>query len=161
MEIHLPDLIFAIVNFLILLFLLRKFLYKPLLTMMDNRKKSIEDALDSAASARKEVAESQAVMRAGLAEARAKADEVLAIAQKNSEKLKEEILTQAKADAQAITDKAQAQIAHDREEAIAALRLEVSGLVMYATRQLLQEAVDETAQKRLFDKYINDIGQLQ
>jgi len=160
-EIDISTLIFAIANFLILLFLLHKFLYKPLLTMMDNRKKSIDDALDSAAAARKEVAESQTVIKEGLAEARAKADEVLAIAQKNSEKLKEEILAKAREQALAITAKAQAEIAHDRAEVIAALRLEVSDLIIAATKQLLQEAVDESVQKRLFDQYVNDMGQLQ
>jgi F-type H+-transporting ATPase subunit b len=160
-EIHVADLIFAIVNFLVLLYLLHRFLYKPLLKMMDDRKKSIDEALDSAAAARKEVAESQSVIQEGLAQARARADELLTTAQAGSEKLKEDILKQARAEAQAITAKAQAQIVREQEEAIIALRLEVSGLVMAATRQLLQGAVDENAQKRLFDQYIEDIGQIQ
>jgi F-type H+-transporting ATPase subunit b len=160
-EIHPHDLIFAIANFLVLLFLLRKFLYKPLLKMMDDRKKSIGEALDSAAAARKEVAETKTIIQEGLVQARAKADELLATAQAGSEKLKAEILSQAREEAQAITAKAQAEIAREREEAIAALRLEVSGLVVTATRQLLREAVDESAQKRLFDQYINDIGRIQ
>ena len=160
-EIHLSELIFAIVNFLVLLFLLHRFLYKPLLKMMDDRKKSIDDALDSAAAARKEVAETQSVIQAEIAQARAKADELIATAQTGSEKLKEEILQQARAEAQAMTVKAQAEIAYEREEAISALRLEVAGMVMAATRQLLQEAVDENAQKILFDQYIDNIGQIQ
>lgn len=161
MEIHASELIFAIVNFLVLLFLLRKFLYKPMLKMMDDRKKSIDEALDSAAAARQEVAETQTVIQTEIAQARAKADELISTAQVGSERLKEEILAKAREDAQAITAKAQAEIAHEREEAIAALRLEVTGLVMAATRQLLQEAVDEKAQKHLFDQYIDNIGQLQ
>lgn len=161
MEIHPQELIFAIVNFLLLLFLLHRFLYKPLLKMMDDRKKSIDDALDSAAAARKEVAETQTVIQEGLVQARAKAEELLATAQAGSEKLKEEILSQARVEAQAITARAQAEIAREREDAIAALRLEVSGLVMDATRQLLREAVDESAQKRLFDQYIDNIGRVQ
>ena len=161
MEFHVSEVIFAIVNFLVLLFLLHRFLYKPLLKMMDDRKKSIDDALDSAAAARQEVAETQTIIQADIAQARAKAEELLATAQAGSEKLKEEILEKARAEAHAITAKAQADIAREREEAIAALRLEVTGLVMTATRQLLQGAVDDSAQKRLFDQYINNIGQIQ
>jgi len=160
-EFHVSEVIFAIVNFLVLLFLLHRFLYKPLLKMMDDRKKSIDDALDSAAAARQEVAETQTIIQAEIAQARAKAEELLATAQAGSEKLKEEILNQARAEAQAITAKAQAETAREKEEAIAALRLEVTGLVMSATRQLLQGAVDDNAQKRLFDKYIDNMGQIQ
>ena len=161
MELHWQEVVAAIVNFLVLLFLLHRFLYKPLLKMMDDRKKSIDDALDSAAAARKEVAETQTVIQAEIASARAKADELIATAKGSSEKLKEEILAQARTEAQAITNKAQAEIAREREEAIASLRSEVTGLVMAATRQLLQEAVDESAQNRLFDQYVKNIGQLQ
>jgi len=160
-ELHPSEIIFAIVNFLVLLFLLHRFLYKPLLKMMDDRKKSIDEALDSAAAARKEVAETQTVIQAEIAAARAKADELIATAKSGSEKLKEEILVQAKKEAQAITNKAQAEIIREREDAIAALRLEVTGLVMAATRRLLQEAVDENAQNRLFDQYVKNIGQMQ
>jgi F-type H+-transporting ATPase subunit b len=160
-EIDLQLLLFVIVNFLVLLYLLRRFLYKPLLKMMDDRKQSIDDALDAAAAARQEVAETQTSIQADIAQARAKAEELLATAQAGSEKLKEDILAQARVEALAITAKAQAEIAREREEAIRALRLEVTGLVMGATRQLLQGAVDENAQKRLFDKYIDNMGQIQ
>ena len=161
MEIHLPDLIFAIINFVVLLLLLRIFLYKPLLKMMDERKKSISEALDAAADARLEVAETRYLIQTELAQANAKAEELLAAARAQSEELKEEILSQARAEALAISAKAQAEIAREREEALVALREEVGGLVMAATRQLLQEAVDEKVQKHLFDRYVKDIGQLQ
>ena len=159
--VSIQEIIFAIVNFLVLLFLLYKFLYNPLLKMMDDRKKSIDEALDSAAAARQEVAETQTVIQAEIAAARAKADELIATAQTGSEKLKEEILSQAREEAKAISNKAREEIAREREEAIASLRLEVTGLVMSATRQLLQDAVDESAQNRLFDQYVKNIGQLQ
>ena len=51
---NLWEFIFTIFNFLLLLFLLKKFLYKPILKMLDDRKKSIDEALDAADSARQE-----------------------------------------------------------------------------------------------------------
>ncbi len=53
MEISFSDLIFSIINFLILVGLLAKFAYKPLMKMMDNRERAINESLDRAAEAQK------------------------------------------------------------------------------------------------------------
>ena len=108
------EFIFTIFNFCLLLFLLKKFLYKPIMKMLDDRKASINEALDAAEAARLEAAQSEENIRNEIAKARTEADAIIADAKKRGEEVKNEIVNAAKLEAKSITDAAAAQIEKEK-----------------------------------------------
>lgn len=84
--------VWQIVNFLILLFILNKLLYKPMLQMLDDRKKSIEDAINSAETAKAEAEALRKEYETRLAEAKKEAQDIIAKATKLGEEMKKKLL---------------------------------------------------------------------
>ena len=158
MEINLGEIIFSIINFLILLFILYKFMWKPVVRTMDGRQKGIQESLDQAAAARKEAEETQAALAAEIANARRQAKEIVDEAQVAAEQVKQDIIKQAEEAAQAVSARAQAEIERKQEEALAQIKGEVADLIVLATTKLLEDNVSIENQKALVDKYIAEVG---
>lgn len=129
--------------------------------MMDDRKKGIEDALNQADQARQEVASTQAVLQSEIDNAKNEARSLVNAAKQDAEKLKAEILQQAKEDAHIISEKAKEQIIREQKEAIADLKKEVATMAVTAAAHILQEEMTAEKQKNLTDKYIENIIHLQ
>ncbi len=143
---------------LVLLFLLRKFAWKPILDSLNNREEGIKDALESAEAARKEMQNLQADNERILNEARAERDGML----KEARQLKENMITDAKAEAQIEADKivaqAQATIASEKKAAIADLKSQVAGLsVEIAEKVVRKELSDKKQQLELVDSMLGDV----
>ena len=158
---NLWEFIFTIFNFLLLLFLLKKFLYKPILKMLDDRKKSIDEALDAADSARQEVAATQENIRKDIAQARAEADAIINDAKKRGEQVKAEIIEAAKAEAKGITEAATAQIEKEKAQAIHDLKAQIADIAMLATEKILTQSLTAEQERTLLDNYIKEVGQIQ
>ena len=161
MEINIPDLIFSIINFAVLALLLIKFLYKPIHRMLDERQKSISESLNAAVAAREESEAVKASLQAEIIKAREQAESLVAAAQKASEEAKKDILAQARTEAQALTEKAKAEINREKTEAIARLKEEVATLAIAAATKILTGELDPAKQKDLADKYIAEMGRIQ
>lgn len=153
--------IFAIVNFVILVSALTFFLYKPVLRMLDERSDKISSALDSAAQARLEAVNTEERLRNQVAEARQNADAILADARLKGEAVREEIVEQARNEAAALTEAARAEIAAEKEKAVAELRGQVADLALLMTERLLREGLTPQQQSLLLDKYAAEMEQLQ
>lgn len=145
--------IYAIANFLILIFLLKTFLYKPIVKMLDDRKKGIDDALNAAEAAREEVAATSAVISADLAKARQEAEAILAAAKSQGEAAKSRILEDAQAQAQAFTSQARKEIAEEKEAAIHALKEQVADLAILVARKALDGQLTEAQEQNLLRQY--------
>lgn len=161
MHIDPKELIFAIINFLVLVLILYKFLYKPVLKALDKRKESISSAMEGAAAARSQAEQTKAELQAEIVNARNSADALIEAAKKSGEIVKNEIIAQAKADAQNIADKARAEIEREKQDAIKELKKEVAALAVLGAAKVLRGEVDEQTQKNLMDKYIEEVGHIQ
>ena len=158
MEINLNELLFGIVNFLILMAILLKFGWKPIVRVMDARKKEITDSLEKAAVAKKEAEETQAMLSAEIEKARRQAREIVEEAQKAGEAVKADIINQAHEAAEAAKERAQAEIERKQEEAIALIKGEVANLVVLTTSKLLVDNMSMEQHRALVDKYIAEVG---
>ena len=155
------EFIFTIFNFCLLLFLLKKFLYKPIMKMLDDRKASINEALDAAEAARLEAAQSEENIRNEIAKARTEADAIIADAKKRGEEVKNEIVNAAKLEAKSITDAAAAQIETEKAQAIHDLKTQIADIAILATEKLLTQNLTPQQEKILMDNYIKEVGQIQ
>ncbi len=160
MTLELPSIIAAIFNFALLVFLLTKFLYKPTLKMLDERKAGINKALDDAEAARKEVAATNDTIRANLLEAKKNAQTIIDDAQKQGEQVKNEIIQAAKVQSQALTDQARIKIEQEKEQAIVELKNQLAELTVMLAEKVLAGGLTEQQQKRLMDKFIKEVGEL-
>jgi F-type H+-transporting ATPase subunit b len=152
------DMIWAIINFIILLFILNKFLYRPLMTMLDDRKNKIKEDLDSAAVAKQETEKMQADYAAQMALAKQEAQQIIEKATKIGEETRESILNQAREESAKMTEKAKEIIRLEKEEALNQLRDEVASLVVLAAGKVIDKTIDQKAHEKLIHDFIEEVG---
>lgn len=157
---HPESLIFwTVLVFVILLVLLRKYAWKPILGAVKGRETSINDALAAAEEARKEMQNLKADNERILKEARAERDTLL----KEAREMKEKILADAKEEAQEqgnkIIAQAKAAIEGEKKAALAELKNQVASLsVEIAEKVVRQEFSDKDKQLELVENMLGEVG---
>ncbi|GAB4532063.1 MAG: hypothetical protein Kow0063_12100 [Anaerolineae bacterium] len=158
-----PALLVAyIINFVILLVLLRLFLYRPVLKMLGERRQKIQESLEQADKVRQEAEVQRAEFQRELEEARKASQEVAARIAQETEKMREAILADARKEAEQIRDQARQQIEVERQQTMTELQRQVVDLAVELTRKVIGEtlAADEQAQRRLIQKFLQEAGDL-
>ena len=141
--------------FLVLIFLMVKFAWKPILTALNDREESIQGALDAAEEAKKEMANLQADNEKLLKEARIERETMLKEAREMKAKMIEDAKTEAKVEADKLIERAQGAIDAERKSAIADLKSQVAALsVEIAEKVVKNELSDKQKQLSLVDDLI-------
>ncbi len=143
--------------FLALVFLLKKFAWKPILDAVNEREEGIKNALQSAENARKEMQNLQSDNQRILHEARIERDALL----KDAREMKDKMVADAKNEAQAqglkMIEQAKAAIESEKNAAMAELRAQVSNLSIEIAEKLLKEELsNKEAQTKLVEKMLGD-----
>jgi F-type H+-transporting ATPase subunit b len=142
----------------ILLILLAKFAWKPIMTSITEREEGIKNALDSAENARKEMQNLQADNQRILQEARLERDNMLKDAREMKEKMVDDAKTEAQAQGQKMIEQAKAAIESEKNAAMAELKLHVSTLSLSIAEKLLKEELsNKEAQTKLVEKLLGDV----
>jgi F-type H+-transporting ATPase subunit b len=160
MDLVTPDvglLFWTVISFFVLLFLLRKFAWKPIVGTVNDREKSIREALASAENARLEMENLQADNERILKEARAEREAML----KEARELKAKIVADAKDEAQEqaskMIEQAQTAIASEKKSAMAELKNHVAGLsVEIAEKMVREELSNKDKQLKLVDEMLGE-----
>jgi len=151
-------LFWMLVMFGIVLWVLKKFAWKPILNALRDREMSIQDALLSAENARKEMEELKAGNELLLAEARLERDRIL----KEGKDMKVQMISQAKEEAfeeaKKIVQAAKEDIEQEKNAAILDIKVKVTELSVVIAEKILREKLgDSEEQKQLIDKLMNEI----
>lgn len=146
------------ISFLVLLIILRKFAWKPILGMIKQREESINNALNAAADAEKKLATLQSENEALLVEARKERDLIL----KEAREAREKIVTDARSIAQEEADRllksARENIQNEKMKAITDLRNQVATLSIEIAEKILKEKLsDEAKQKEVMDNILKEV----
>lgn len=149
--------VWSLITFLILLGLLYKFAFNPLMRMQKARQDSIHQAITEAEALRDEAQELLANYKQQLAEAREEATAIIERARKAGESSKAELLEEARAQAEATLAKAREQIERDTRQALQRIREEVADLTVAATEKVARKSLTEEDQLRLIQEAINEI----
>lgn len=150
--------VFAIIAFLILYWLLSKYAFGPLFSIMEQRRKLISEQLSTAEKSRQEAASSMAEQKAALDEARKEAYAIIEQARTTSTKQADEIVQSAKNEASRLKDDALKDIESEKNKAIAALRSEVGGISVKIASKIIEKQVDEKAQEQIVNQYLKEVG---
>jgi len=156
--VSLPWLIAQIINFVILLFILQRFLYKPLFGMMEKRRTEIKNALANAEKVKQDAALKQAELEKQLDATRREGQEAIARASAQSEKARQEIVAKANAEAVQIKAKALADVEYERKQALAQLQGEIASLSLAVTRKVLGGGgLDEAHHRQLVQQFLSEL----
>lgn len=146
-----------IVNFTLLMLILYKIGYKPILKFVQDRTNTIESGLKNAKEAAKHLEQAKAEQEAVLVEARKEAQQIMTTAQDQAKKQASAFVEKSRTEAQAVLDKAKKDIRIEHEKMIQQAKSELSGLVLLASEKLLQEKITEASDKQFVDKVLADI----
>lgn len=148
----------SIANFLILLYLLRRFLWGPVLRVLADRADKIREGLAAAEEAKRERERMREEAEALLARTRAEAQAISERTTKAAVQAAESIVSKARADAQRLVERARADAEQARRQALAELRSEVASLAVLAAGRILRREVDERAHRQLVEETIREAG---
>jgi len=144
--------------FIIVMLILKKFAWKPILNALRNREQSIEESLRSADKARKEMEKLQADNAKIMADARKERDKMLKETKKTSEMILNEAKNKAGEESKKIIQSARAQIENEKDAAIADIRNQVAEISVDIAEKILQEKLKENkAQQELMEKLLKDV----
>ena len=141
-------------NFLVLLFLLRLVLWKPLTTMLDERARRIRESLDQAELVKRQTEQAEADRQALLAETRREAEQMRNRATEMEKRLVAEAQERAQQEADRILAQAQANIEASRQQMLADVRGQVADLVVMAVDRVTRQALDAGAQRTLIQQFL-------
>ena len=146
-----------IINFLILVVLLRAFAYKPVVNMLKARQDKIQESLDKADADAAEADKLLAQYKAKLAAATQKAEEIQKNAEKRAAEFREAEEQKIKADIEQMKKSAQADIERDRAKAVEKLRTEMVALSMAAAGKIIAKNMDSAENEALIAEFVDKL----
>jgi len=148
---------FQVINFLLLLYLLNRFLFKPVLARLDERSEKIAKGLEDAEVAARDRELARAEREAAVSEARKEAADMLARANKIADDTRKEILDQARSEAEKISNRAREEIIAEKDRAMAEIRGQVAELALAAAGKLVRRQMDDPTQRRLVEEFLAEV----
>lgn len=150
--------IWTIVTFLVLVALLAKFAWRPLLEALDTREASIRKSLDDAQRARQELEQIHQESKRILGTARTEAEAIVASTRADAERLREELKQKARAEAANLVKSAERQIEMETARALVQIRQEAVDLSVAIASKLIQRNLTKADNERLIDETIGQLG---
>lgn len=150
--------VWMFISFSILVFILGKFAWKPIINMLNEREQTITDALDQAKTAREEMKSLQANNELLIIQAKEERDSIIMEARKIKEKMIEDAKVRANEESQRIIDAARESINYEKMQAITELKNQVGVLSIEIAEKLLKEELsDKGKQEKMIEGMLSDI----
>ena len=152
--ISLTEFIFYLINFLILVGVLWKFLYKPFLNLMDTRKQSIQDALENAELTNRRADEKMQNYNKRIAKVEEEGREIVREAKAKADEQARTIIEDANQKATDIMAKAEQSIEREKERAMEEMRQEVAALAVLVAEKIVEREIQRVGQEAIVDEVI-------
>lgn len=143
-----------LVNFLVVLIVLWKFAYKPLMKMLDERSERIEKSLKDADHVEKRVAALEDERTSVINEARAEAGKVMELTRTDAEAMKTDMVEKAKREVERVVVHGKAQLKAEQEAMMREVRKEIADVAVSAARKILSEGVDDKKAHSLAEEVV-------
>ena len=150
--------LFTFCNMMITFAVLKKFLFKPVKKMIDDRQAEIDTMYADADAAKQKAAELEQEYQQHLQSIRDERDTLLREATARAQKREEEIVGEARAEAAALRAAAEADIAQERKKAVNDLKNEIGGIAVDIAGKVVEREINETDHKALIDEFIRNVG---
>ena len=148
-----------ICNLFIQVYLIKRFLFKPVNEMLEKRRQRADAEIREAETAKEEAHAIKAEYEQNMLEAKDKASDILSTAQKTAQLQSETILKEASQQAAAIREKAEADIEQERQKAVNELKDEIGGIAMEIAGKVIEREISEKDHEKLIDEFIQNVGE--
>ena len=154
-----PGLIFwTAITFIILVLVLKRVAWKPILTALDNRAKGIEDSLNRAEQAKEEAQRILEENQATLSKAEEESKKIIDQSRIYADNLKEQMLKESKDQQQKIIEDASAEIERKKNAAFEELKNQIAEISIIAAEKIMKENIDAGKNKKIVEKYLTEIS---
>lgn len=156
-----PDLglmFYSTVAFFILLFILGRFAFPPLVKMMEDRGEKIKESLEGAEKTRIEAQKLLDDYRAEMAKAREEAQKIIEEGRKFGESIKEELSEKAKQEADQIIERATAEIEREKTAAVEELQSKMADLTIQAASKVIDKALTKSDHEDIINDFLSKVG---
>lgn len=150
-------LVAELLAFLLMLYVLAKYAYPPIIKAAEKRQQQIEDGLRAAEEAEKRLRQVQVEVEGTMTEARSQAREVISRAHQEATAEAEDIRQRGRREAEAQVARAREEIGAERDRAIQEVRAQLSELVVDAAGKVLGQAIDAQAHRRLIEESLSEV----
>ncbi len=154
--VNLPLLVAFVINFIVLFVLLRLFLYKPVMKMLDERAKRTKDAMELAEATKKEFEQAKVEVQKQIEKGRQEAQAILTQAMQVGERLKEDSRQEAQKQAQAIVYRTRAELEAERDKIVGDLRREFVDISISAAEKVIKETLDKEKHRKLIEETLRE-----
>ena len=148
-----------ICNLMIQLVIFKKLLLNPVKKVIAERKAKADNQIADAEKLRTEAEAMKAEYEQNLQNARTEANQIVAAAQKTAAARSEELLGEARAQAAALKQKAEADIAQERKKAVNEVKDEIGGIAMEIASKVVEREIREEDHRDLIDEFIKNVGE--
>ena len=155
------ELLFQIINTVILFLVLKKILFKPVLNIIEKRENMIQEDLAAGAKAKNEGIALKKEYEEKVSIAKEEGREIIRQATARAEEKSNQIVSDAQAEAVALKAKASKDIAQEKEQAIAEIRNDISDIAILAASKVLEEDIDKSKHEDLIQKFIKEVGEAE
>ena len=148
----------TICNLLIQMYLIKRFLFKPINNMLQKRKELADAEIREAEKAKTEAEAIKSEYEQNMLEAKTRANEILANAQKTAALQSEEVVREANRQAAAIKAKAESDIAQEKRKAVNEIKDEIGGMAVEIAGKVIEREISEADHAKLIDEFIANVG---
>ena len=153
------EVVLQLVATLVLFFVLRHFLFKPVTELLNKRKEAIEKEINDAKTGKEEALKLKESYEVKIQEAKKEGHEIIEASRKRGEELREEIVENANNEARGIIEKAKREMDSEREKAVDDLKNQVVTIAMMAASKVVEENLDADSHKKMINKFIDEVGE--
>ncbi len=157
-SVNLWQILISLCNLLLIFLIVKRFLFKPVLKMLDNRKAAVDAQYSAADEDRRQAAADKAVWEEKMNSAQAQAEDILQQATAAADKRSEKIIVAAKDKADALVRQAEAEIALDRKKADADMREEIVTISTALAEKMLEREIRTEDHRQLIASFMQEIG---
>jgi F-type H+-transporting ATPase subunit b len=149
--------IWTVLTFIILLLILKKVAWKPILTALDKRESDIRESLAQAEKAKEDAKKILEENQANLAKAEEESKKIIDQSRTYAESLKEQLIKDSKEQAKKIVDDAALEIQRKKDTAFEELKGQIADIAVSAAEKIIRESLDVQKSKQVIDNYLNDV----
>ena len=153
------SLIYTIINLVIFYLLLKKFLFKPVMGIMEKREKMIADGLQNATDTQNEAKQLKADYEKALSGAKEQSSQIVDKAHAEAKKEYNRILSEANEKAGIMLENAKKTIEVERQQTMNTLQSEIAGLAMQAAKKIVDEKTENQGNKGIYDQFLEGVGE--
>ena len=151
--------LFTLLNLVLTFLILKKYLFKPVNKMIDDRQQEIDSLYADANAAKEKAADLEADYTQRLAEAKDASAQILAEATQEANRRTDELIRQARLDADAIRAKAERDVELDRKKAVNEVKNDISRIALDIAGKVVEKELDPAEHERLIESFLNEMGE--